>query len=184
MTSPAAREVAQGAPAAPVAPVGRVVPAGPTLEPEELALADVVARLRRAMRRAARLSDPANTLSVAQLELLSSLAENPGSRPGQLARLLQLRPNSVTTLVNGLEARQLLARSLSDTDRRAVSLVLTPAGERAVRQWQVTNAAILGRALGQLPPPTRSLVSSALPGLSDLVEAIEAMESTRSLGGR
>jgi DNA-binding MarR family transcriptional regulator len=129
------------------------------------------------MRRAARLNDPTNTLSVAQLELLSSLAEHPGSRPGHLARRLQLRPNSVTTLVNGLEAQRLLARSGSDTDRRAVSLALTPAGERAVQQWQSTNAAILGRALNQLPPATRSLVSSALPGLSDLVEAIESIES-------
>lgn len=159
----------------PAAP--RVPPDRQTPELEELALADVVARLRRAMRRAARLSDPTNTLSVAQLELLSSLAEHPGARPGHLARLLQLAPNSVTTLVNGLQARQLLARSGSDTDRRAVSLVLTPAGERAVRQWQGTNAAILSRALQQLPSSTRALVSSALPGLSDLVEEIEAIEA-------
>ena len=43
----------------------------------QLALADVVARLRRAMRRAARNADPGTTLSVAQLELLSALAEHP-----------------------------------------------------------------------------------------------------------
>jgi MFS family permease len=51
-------------------------------------LADVVSRLRRAMRRAARAADPVTALSVAQLELLSCLAEHPGARPGQLAGLL------------------------------------------------------------------------------------------------
>jgi hypothetical protein len=37
-------------------------------------LADIVSRLRRAMRRAARAADPALGLSVAQLELLRCMA--------------------------------------------------------------------------------------------------------------
>ena len=65
-------------------------------------LADAVSRLRRAMRRAARAADPGSGLSVAQLEMLSCMAENPGSRPGQLARLLRLAPSSVATLSNSL----------------------------------------------------------------------------------
>jgi hypothetical protein len=32
---------------------------------------------------------------VAQLEFLSCLAENPGARPGQLARMLRLAPRRV-----------------------------------------------------------------------------------------
>lgn len=146
-----------------------------TQEPDDLALANVIAQLRRAMRRAARLNDPANTLSVAQLELLSCLAENPDARPSQLARLLRLAPNSVTTLVNGLHARRLVARSASDTDRRAVSLALTPTGEGAVRAWQATNSGILSRALHDLQPTTRNLVTSAVPGLRELVQAIDAV---------
>lgn len=97
-----------------------------------VALADVIARLRRAMRRAARASDPDNALSVAQLELLSCLAENPGSRPSQLARLLRLAPNSVTTLVNGLRTRGLITRTGGSGDRRTVSLTLTDTGGQAV----------------------------------------------------
>src|SRR5580698_9551929 len=58
-------------------------------------LADIVSRLRRAMRRAARAADPANALSVAQLELLSCLAERPGLRPGELARMLRLTETGV-----------------------------------------------------------------------------------------
>jgi hypothetical protein len=74
-------------------------------DPYGLAVADVVSRLRRAMRRAARAQGSGGLpggLSVAQLEFLSCLAENPGARPGQLARLLRLAPSSVATLVNGL----------------------------------------------------------------------------------
>ncbi|MGH3786687.1 MAG: MarR family winged helix-turn-helix transcriptional regulator [Pseudonocardiaceae bacterium] len=119
---------------------------------DEVALADVIARLRRAMRRAARASDPDNALSVAQLELLSCLAENPGARPSQLARLLRLAPNSVSTLVNGLQTRNLITRSGSTSDRRTISLTLTDAGDHAVQHWHATNIAILRTALAELHP--------------------------------
>jgi DNA-binding MarR family transcriptional regulator len=142
--------------------------------PDELLLADVVTRLRRAMRRAARATDPENSLSVAQLELMSYLAEHPGARPGELARLLRLAPNSVTTLVNGLHARQLITRAAGRSDRRTVSLNLTPAGAQAVQQWQTTNRTILHDALGELHPAWQHVLSGALPALDELIRAIDA----------
>jgi DNA-binding MarR family transcriptional regulator len=137
------------------------------------ALADVVAQLRRAMRRAARTADPANTLSVAQLELLSCLAETPGARPSQLARVLRLAPNSVTTLVNGLQARQLVTRTSGSGDRRTVALALTETGAHAVGQWQATNASILRAAVVGLHPGWQHLLTAALPALTELVSAID-----------
>jgi len=44
-------------------------------------LAEGVARLRRALRRGARVASPGNQLAVAQLELLSVVAEHPGTGP-------------------------------------------------------------------------------------------------------
>lgn len=142
---------------------------------DEVALADVIARLRRAMRRAARVGDPDNALSVAQLELLSCLAETPGARPSQLARLLRLAPNSVTTLVNGLRARDLIARADGNGDRRTVSLTLTETGSQAVRRWHTTNTAILRAALGDLHPAWQHLLTASLPALRELVNAIDAL---------
>ncbi|GLY66958.1 MarR family winged helix-turn-helix transcriptional regulator [Amycolatopsis taiwanensis] len=138
-------------------------------------LADVVARLRRAMRRAARGADPANPLSVAQLEVLSYLAESPGAQPSQVARALRLAPNSVTTLVNGLATRELVTRASGDNDRRTVRLTLTGSGERAVGAWQATNAAILRGALADLHPGWRQLLTAALPALRELITAIDQL---------
>ncbi|TNC29651.1 MarR family winged helix-turn-helix transcriptional regulator [Amycolatopsis alkalitolerans] len=149
----------------------------------EAELADVVARLRRAMRRAARGADPGNPLSVAQLELLSSLADNPGAQPGQLARALRLAPNSVTTLVNGLRARDLVTRASGVGDRRTVRLTLTEAGEDMVRHWQATNAEILRTALAGLHPGWQHVLSAALPALRELIGAIDefAEEANRAV---
>jgi DNA-binding MarR family transcriptional regulator len=136
-------------------------------------LADVVARLRRAMRKAWRAEESGNPLSVAQLELLTSLGEHPGARPGQLARSLRLAPNSVTTLLNGLQTRGLVARGEGVGDRRTVRLTLTVAGQDAVRVWQAANARIVRDAVRDLPVASREAIADLLPVLRDLVEAID-----------
>ncbi len=142
---------------------------------EALALSDVIARLRRAMRRAARAGDPGADLSVAQLELLSCLAEAPGARPGQVARMLHLAPTSVTTLVNGLDGRGFIDRVAADDDRRSVSLTLTGAGEEAVGRWQRLNRSILSAAVDRLHPAWRHALSAAVPALAELVAAIDEL---------
>lgn len=143
-------------------------------DPAGAELADVVSRLRRAMRRAARAADPAS-LSVAQLELLSCLAENPGARPGQLARLLRLAPSSVATLILRLRAAGLVLRDGSDDDRRAASLRLTPAGEAAVLRWQSVNEDLLRAALRSLPAASGGALRAALPALRELAGAVDAL---------
>lgn len=147
---------------------------------DEAALAEVIARLRRAMRRAARASDPDNALSVAQLEVLSCLAENPGARPSELARLLRLAPNSVTTLVNGLQNRELVTRASGSQDRRTVTLTVTTSGKEAVQRWQTTNAAILHSALTELHPAWQHLLTAALPALHELIHAIDTLAEPAS----
>ncbi len=136
----------------------------------ETALAELIAQLRRAMRRAARAADPANPLAVAQLELLSCLAERAGARPSELARTLRLAPNSVTTLVNGLVSHGMITRSRGGRDRRAVSLRLTSAGAQAVRNWQAANAGILHAALATLPAERQYALFAALPALGELTQ--------------
>lgn len=138
-------------------------------------LAECIARLRRALRRGARVADPANPLAVAQLELLSALAEHPGTRPGQLARLLHMRPNTVTTIVNALGAQGMIERVTPAGDRRGVELTVTDAGRQAVHAWQATNAAVLHLALSALPARQRRALTAAVPALDALAVAVDRL---------
>lgn len=144
-----------------------------------LEIADVVSRLRRAMRRAARAAGPSGTLpgglSVAQLELLSCLADNPGARPGQLARLLRLAPSSVATLVQGLTRAGLVSRTGGQQDRRTASLMLTAEGTATVERWQKVNELIVQAAIGGLDLASRDALDAALPGLRELTGAVDAI---------
>ena len=143
-------------------------------------LADGVARLRRALRRGARVASPGNPLAVAQLELLSVVAEHPGARPGQLARLLHMRPNTVTTIVNALTAQGMISRSTPQGDRRTIELTITDAGQQAVHAWQATNAAVLHLALSTLPAQQRRALAAAVPALDALAKAVDRLADTAS----
>src|SRR5215831_2103031 len=135
----------------PVAPAPAAAPVHAGPDPLGLEIADVVSRLRRSMRRAARATGRDGKLpgglSVAQLELLSCLADSPGARPSQLARLLRLAPSSVATLVHGLRRAGLVSRTGGQRDRRTASLLLTPDGTAVVGYWQEINEQILQAAI-------------------------------------
>ncbi len=157
----------------------RLILAAEASDPAGLAVADAVSRLRRAMRRAGRALGPGGSLpgglSVAQLEFLSCLAENPAARPGQVARLLRLAPSSVATLVNGMLRAGLVVRSGGTADRRTAALGLTAAGQAVVADWQVVNARILAAALTSLSAATRRSIESSLPALRELTGAVDAL---------
>lgn len=103
------------------------------------------------------------------------MTEHPGIRPGQLARLLHMRPNTVTTIVNALSAQDMLNRSSSAGDRRAIELTATEVGRQAVHTWQATNAAVLHIALSTLPAPQRRTLTAAAPALDALARAIDRL---------
>jgi DNA-binding MarR family transcriptional regulator len=155
-------------------------------DPLGLEIADVVSRLRRAMRRAARAAGSEGKLpgglSVAQLELLSCLADNPGARPSQLARLLRLAPSSVATLVQALSRAGLVSRTGGQRDRRTASLLLTAEGTATVARWQELNERVLQAAIASLGPASRDALDAALPGLRELTGAVDALADD-PLGG-
>lgn len=154
--------------------IGTAAIGGDQIGPE---LADIVSRLRRAMRRAARAADPALGLSVAQLELLSCIAEHPGIRPSELARLLRLAPSSVATLLGGLQTAGHVTRTPgadSASDRRTVNLGLSEQGATAVRRWHRVNEGIIQAALAELPAANQSALRDAAPALRDLTTSIDA----------
>jgi DNA-binding MarR family transcriptional regulator len=144
-------------------------------------LASIVSRLRRAMRRAARAADPALGLSVAQLELLSCMAEHPGIRPSQLARMLRLAPSSVATLLSGLQSAGYVTRTPGgpgadgNADRRTVSLDLSDQGAAAVSRWYRVNEEIIQAALATLPERDQAALRDAATALRDLTSSIDAL---------
>jgi len=159
----------------PIATVRRVnsSPAEDSRASEVDVLADVVARLRRALRRGVRTEVPFEALSVAQVELLQSIADTPGVRAGALAERLLLAPTTVSTLVAALLDGGLLDRGRDPRDGRAYVLALTEEGRERLDAWQRATTGVLASALDGLSAADRQTLQRAVPALDRLVAALD-----------
>jgi DNA-binding MarR family transcriptional regulator len=73
-------------------------------------------------------------LRPVEYTVLTLIAENPGGSLVQLARALAVTAPNITTMVDRLEARGLVARRQSESDRRAQVMHTTPKGAQLVRK--------------------------------------------------
>jgi DNA-binding MarR family transcriptional regulator len=104
---------------------------------------------RHQIRRYLRFSDTIvrnSNLEPRQYQLLLALKGLPAdSRPriGELAEQLQIQHHSAVELVDRLEASGLVRRQRGAEDRREVLVLLTPAGERILRELVLHHRAEL-----------------------------------------
>jgi MarR family transcriptional regulator, organic hydroperoxide resistance regulator len=100
-------------------------------------------------------------LSLSQLDALKNL-ETPYSQR-ELAQQLHYDASNVTDIVDRLEERGLVTRTIDPTDRRVRRLVLTPEGEAIRRK-------LFERAIAE--SPVRSLTPGEQAELRDLLGKI------------
>ena len=105
----------------------------------------------------ANVGDPFGLRPV-EYTVLTLIAENPGGSLAQLARALAVTAPNITTMVDRLEARGLIARSQSDRDRRAQVLHTTAKGAALVRKTTQLILDAERMALGLTPGEQAMLV--------------------------
>lgn len=157
------------------------MPAARRANPADLdALADVVTRLRRALRRIVRSEVAYEALPMAQIEVMQLLAERPGLRAGEVGDTLLLAPTTVSTLVGALLTQDLIERQVDPADRRAWRLLLTEDGEARLADWQQSNRRVMRDAATQLGDQDLQALRNALPALTNLVAHLDANRDTGS----
>jgi DNA-binding MarR family transcriptional regulator len=137
-------------------------------------LTDVVARLRRVLRSSIRTDYPWESLPMAQVELLQSLAESAPARVGDLAARLRLAPSTVSGLISQMIMSGLVERGTDAHDRRVAVVALSDGGSRQLREWNAAHQRRIAGALAELEPGERAAIDGALPALSRLVDRLAA----------
>jgi DNA-binding MarR family transcriptional regulator len=135
-------------------------------------LTDVVARLRRVLRASIRADYPWESLPMAQVELLQSLAESAPARVGDLAVRLRLAPSTVSGLISQMMTAGLVVRGTDPADRRVAVVELSPHGQRQLADWHAAHRNRIATALDELDPGDRAAIDAALPALSRLVDRL------------
>lgn len=125
------------------------------------ALLDVVPQVMRVVRAEIR-SHRGGELSVPQFRALAYLDRHPGSPLLAVAAHIGLTPPSMSKLIDWLIARRLVSRQTSDTDRRRVTLSLTPQGKSTLDRARRHTRVRLAEALATLTAAESATVAEAL----------------------
>jgi DNA-binding MarR family transcriptional regulator len=129
-----------------------------------------LANLRHQIRRFLHFSEQASRsagLEPRQHQVLLAIKGLPANvrpRIGEIAQRLQIQHHSAVELVNRLAARGYVRRRRGGQDRREVLLVLTPKGEKVLRELSLHHRAELQSA----GPALVRALRDAMPGITSL----------------
>jgi DNA-binding MarR family transcriptional regulator len=101
-------------------------------------------------------------LRPVEYTLLTLIVENPGGSLARLARALAVTAPNITMWIDKLEARGLVRRQQSPTDRRAQLLQATPEGEALARQATQSILEAERAALTTLSPAEHAMLVELL----------------------
>lgn len=101
-------------------------------------------------------------VSLPQFRVLAVLADLRQARSARVASALSLEASTVTRLVDRLVASGHVSREVDPSNRSAVTLALTPRGQRLVTEVAAWRKRELTRILQVLEPDDRVVLTGAL----------------------
>jgi DNA-binding MarR family transcriptional regulator len=114
----------------------------------------LIAAAQRSVKLAVRRHSRALGLTSQQFWFLNATRELPGASLGEIARRRHMDPPTASRLADGLARRGLIRTAPDDRDRRALRVLLTPAGARLAERIaplasSVRNAVVRGMSRRQ-----------------------------------
>ena len=140
-------------------------------------VADAVLRASRVLVSVAArsLADVSDKVTLPQYRALVVLAGRGPQNAGALAEVLGVHSSTLTRLCDRLVAKGLITRGESATNRREVTLALTPRGRRLVKSVTERRRAEIREIVARVPKTQREAMVRALQAFGDA--AGEATES-------
>jgi DNA-binding MarR family transcriptional regulator len=115
--------------------------------------------------RQVRVQDAASGLAPARLSALSVLVFGGAMSLNELARAEQVRPPTMSRIVDALESEGLIRRTVNQQDRRAVVLEATEKGTAILWQGRKRRVKFLARHLSRLSEQERKEIDDAIKSI-------------------
>lgn len=116
-------------------------------------------------------------LEAGEIGILAVVGLNPGISQNDLAAAVVLKKSAVTRIVQALEARGLIARARSASDRRVNRLTLTPTGESVIGGVRQATQALQDDWFDGIPAAQRAAFFGVL------VQLVERLAASADEGG-
>ncbi len=135
-------------------------------------IADQLHSLAIHLLRKLRREDEGSGLNAPRLSALSVIVFGGPLTLGDLAAAEQVRPPTMTRIVNALEEQRLVLKKQNTSDRRSTLISATPAGEKILMAGRERRVRALAKQIAALSPQQRSALKEAAQILKDVVTAI------------
>lgn len=120
--------------------------------------------------------DPFGVTAV-QFRILTTLSTRPDVTSADLARLYDVKPQTMIKQIALLEAKGLIERRVSETNKRLLEVRLTAAGAATLKRLQKDSRALERELLKPLAPHEQEQLGDYLSRLLDSLSTAEAQES-------
>ena len=121
--------------------------------------------------RQVRVQDSATGLAPARLSALSVLVFGGAMSLNELARAEQVRPPTMSRIVDALESEGLIRRTVNQQDRRAVVLEATEKGTAILWQGRKRRVKFLAKHLSRLSEQERKQINDAIKAIQKAMTA-------------
>jgi DNA-binding MarR family transcriptional regulator len=128
-------------------------------------LADRLHSIAIHLLRQVRVQDAASGLAPARLSALSVLVFGGAMSLNDLARAEQVRPPTMSRIVDALESAGLIRRTVNPQDRRAVVLEATEKGIAILWQGRKRRVRFLAKHLSRLSEQERKQIDAAIKAI-------------------
>ena len=120
------------------------------------------------MTRRMRQQQPEDDLTLTQISALAIIWREGPITAGELAQREQVRPPSITRVVDGLEAARMVVRKDNPADGRQVMVEITPSGRTRMESYVEAREAWLAQQLRDLSAKDQEILHRASTILNDL----------------
>jgi DNA-binding MarR family transcriptional regulator len=135
-------------------------------------IADHLHSLAIHLLRKLRREDESSGLSAPRLSALSVIVFGGPVTLGDLAAAEQVRPPTMTRIVNALEELGLVTKTKSASDARSIHLSATPTGKQLLMEGRERRVRALARQIADLDAKDRETLQHAAEILQSVVRAI------------
>ena len=123
--------------------------------------------------RRVRVEDAASGIGPARLSALSVVVFGGPISLNDLARAEQVRPPTMSRIVDALEREGLACKTVNEKDRRAVVIEATPKGANVLRQGRKRRVRALAKSLSQLTGTERAEIERAVQAIQKALRPAE-----------
>jgi DNA-binding MarR family transcriptional regulator len=120
-----------------------------------------------------------NSGSAVRMKVLGLLSRSGPTRAGELAHVCGITPPAMTEMIESLVEDKHARRDPDPTDRRAILIAITPAGQSEVDRVQAAATAVLLKSLDRLSGEQRARLRASLTDLEDVLSS--ASKETRNV---